>query len=591
MKKSLCLFLLVITAVFVWGAGKSEQGPGESAGTTIKNPDTFTYASYGTVDSLDPSKAYDNASGGIIQNIYEPLIDFKGSSTEEFIPVLAEEVPSLDNGGISPDGLTYKFKIRKGVTFHSGNPLRPEDVEYTFERAIATDPPGGPVSLFAFPLLGVYQSRDGDGNIVLDFEDIDNAIEVEGDYVVFHLKAPFPPLLGIMCGYWATIVDKEFVTSIGGWDGTEASWKQYNGPEEGQEYLYEQASGTGPYKLERWEKGVEVVMTRNENYWGTKPAMAKAIYRVVDEWSTRKLMLLQGDIDAAQVDQLYYNEMNQEAGITASKGNTLLSVSGINFNQEIESTDNPYIGSGKLDGAGVPGDFFSNVDVRKAFMYCWDQKTFEEDVLVGAGISIATPHVSGLPFFKEGLEGFPLDLDKAKELFMRARGGEIWEKGFEFDMLYNSGNEIRETALKILAENVMSLNPKFKVNVRAIEWAVILDLQKQHRLPIFYMGWGADYPDPDNFMQPYMHSEGYWARYGSYNNPEADRLVEAGALEVDPAKRKDIYYALQDLWLDDAVGIILYQSVENFYFKDWVKGFVFHPMQNEYKYYMFDKTY
>jgi peptide/nickel transport system substrate-binding protein len=586
--KALAVALLICVALGAWASGDPEGG-GAAEPATIRNPDTFIYASYGSVDSLDPAKAYDNASGGVIQNIYEPLVDFKGSSTEEFVPVLAEEVPTAANGLISQDGLTYRFKIRKGVTFHSGNPLRPEDVEYSFERSMVVDPSGGPVSLFAYPLLGVYRTRDGDGNIVVDFEDIDRAVEVDGDYVVFHLKQAFAPFLGILTGYWAGIVDKEFVIENGGWDGTEATWESYNGPAEGAETLYEITSGTGPYMLDRWEKGVEVVMARNPEYWGEAPAMAKAIYRVVEEWTTRKLMLLQGDVDAAQVDTLYYGELDQEEGLKASRANTLLSVSGINFNQAVDTTDNPYIGSGRLDGEGIPGDFFADPDVRRAFMYCWDQETFENDVLLGSGISVPTPLVSGLPFFNPDLEGIPLDLGQAEELFRTARGGEIWDQGFEFDVLYNSGNEVRETALKILAENVMSLNPKFTVNVRAIEWAVILDLQRQRRLPIFYMGWGADYPDPDSFMQPYMHSQGHWALYGSYSNPEADRLVEEGAVEVDPDRRRDIYYRLQDIWLEDAVGIILYQSVENFYFRDWVEGFVFHPMQNEYKYSMFDK--
>lgn len=593
--KALAIGVLICLTVGAWASGGAEtestSTPAGGSSQAIRNPDTFTYASYGTVDSLDPAKAYDNASGGVIQNIYEPLVDFKGSSTEEFIPVIAEEVPTLANGLISEDGLTYRFKIREGVTFHSGNPLRPEDVEYTFERSMVVDPEGGPVSLFAFPLLGVYRTRDGEGNLVVDFEEIDRAVEVDGDYVVFHLQQAFAPFMGILTGYWASIVDKEFVVANGGWDGTEATWESYNGPAEGAETLYEVASGSGPYKLDRWERGVEVVMTRNDDYWGEAPAMAKAIYRVVDEWATRKLMLIQGDVDAAQVDTLYYSEMDLEEGLIASRGNTMLSVSGINFNQAVDTTDNPYVGSGELNGEGIPGDFFADPQIRLAFMHCWDQETFENDVLVGAGISVPTPLVSGLPFYNADLEGIPLDLGQAEELFRTARGGQVWEQGFEFDVLYNTGNEVRETALKILAENVMSLNPKFKINVRAIEWAVILDLQRQRRLPIFYMGWGADYPDPDNFLQPYMHSQGHWALYGSYSNPEADELVEAGAVEVDPDRRREIYHRLQDIWLEDAVGIILYQAVENFYFKDWAQGYVFHPMQNEYKYSMFDKTY
>lgn len=578
----IALLILAVSMPMLF-ASSQEEAVGE-----VKNPDTFVYVSYGTVDSLDPAKAYDNASGGCIQNMNETLIAFKGESTTEFVPVLAEEVPTVENGGILDGGKTYRFKIRKGVKFHSGNPLTPEDVKYSFLRAMVVDPPGGPTWLISFPLLGTYSSREG-SEIVADFAAMDAAIEVDGDYVQFNLRAPFAPFLSTLAGYWCTIIDKKFVAANGGWDGTEATWKDHNGPEEGKETLYEIVSGTGPFKLGRWEKGVELVMERNENYWGTKPSVSKAIYKVVDEWATRKLMLLQGDADAATVDPLYYSEMNQESGLTIYKELRSLGLRGINFNQAIESTDNPYIGSGKLDGKGVPGDFFTDVNVRTAFMHVWDQETYISDILDHAGATVATPLVPGLPFYNEKLKAPEYDLDKAAEFFKKAFDGQLWANGFEFDILYNTGNEVRESSCKMIAENLLAVNPKFKVNVRAIDWAVILDLQRQKRLPMYYMGWGADYPDPDNFMQPYMHSQGLFAQYGGYNNPEADALVEAGAIETDNAKRKEIYYRLQDLWLEDAVGICMHQPIGNRYFKDWVKGYVWHPMENQYVYSQFSK--
>ena len=140
---------------------------------------------------------------------------------------------------------------------------------------------------------------------------------------------------------------------------------------------------------------------------------------------------------------------------------------------------------------------------------------------------------------------------------------------------------MREQTLKMLAESVMSLNPKFKINVRGVEWATYVNLQRQKVMPVFYIGWGADYPDPHNFVQPYMHSTGLFAGRTGYNNPEADKLIEDGVLETDPAKRKAIYYRLQDIWVQDVIGIMLHQPIETHYFKDWVKGYVFHPMEND----------
>ncbi|RLE12907.1 ABC transporter substrate-binding protein, partial [Candidatus Aerophobetes bacterium] len=132
--------MLVIAAGIMLVAGMAVVSTAE-----VKNPDTLIVADIGTVDSLDPAWAYDTASGARIFNIYETLITFKGESTDEFVPLLATKVPTVENGLISPDGLNYTFPIRKGVKFHNGEPLTPEDVEYSFERAMVQDRDGGPV--------------------------------------------------------------------------------------------------------------------------------------------------------------------------------------------------------------------------------------------------------------------------------------------------------------------------------------------------------------------------------------------------------------------------------------------------------------
>jgi len=142
----------------------------------------------------------------------------------------------------------------------------------------------------------------------------------------------------------------------------------------------------------------------------------------------------------------------------------------------------------------------------------------------------------------------------------------------------------------MLAENIMMLNPKFKANVRGVEWATYVDLQRNRRLSSFNIGWGADYPDPDNFVNPYMYSQGLYGGRCAYSNAEADKLIEDAAVELDSAKRKAMYYRLQEIWLEDAVGIMQHQPIRNAYFKDWVKGYIFHPMENQYRYWEMSKN-
>ena len=543
MKRLVSLLLTFAVALSAFAAGSGEPSGETETAATIKNPDTVVYATIGDMESLDPAKAYDNASWGNMQNIMEPLVAFKGGSTKEFVPVLATEVPSYENGGISPDGKTIKFKIRKGVKFHNGNDLTPEDVEYTFERNMVLDPDHGPVWFWFFSFNGNYSSRLGDDELV-PFEAIDNAVEVEGDYVVFNLANPYPPFISAMCGVWASVVDKEYTVSQGGWPGTAETYAEYNNPDTGSETLYEVANGTGPYQLVRWDKGNEIVVERFEGYWGEKPALKRAIYRVIEEWSTRKLMLLQGDADFAYIPAMNYEEMKQEPGLTVMEDLPRLSVTCAFFNQDITVEENGSIFSGQLDGEGIPSDFFADHDVRYAFSYAFDRKTFIDDVTDGNAVDPATPVVFGLAHKDESIKSLAFDSAKAEELFKKAWGGQLWEKGFKMELLYNTGNVTRETGAKLLAETISKINPKFVIEVRGMEWPAYLDARRNGRLPINITGWGADYPDPDNFAMPFMHSQGDFAGPAGYSNAAADKLIETGALETDPAKRDEIYSKL-----------------------------------------------
>jgi len=123
------------------------------------DPTTFSYIVFGDADTLDPALAYDTASAEVIQNVMEPLIWFNREDATSYVPVLAEEIPSLDNGGISADGMTYTFNVRQGIKFHNGNDLTPSDIAYGIQRGLLQSDPNGPQWLLLEPILG-YSSGD-----------------------------------------------------------------------------------------------------------------------------------------------------------------------------------------------------------------------------------------------------------------------------------------------------------------------------------------------------------------------------------------------------------------------------------------------
>lgn len=114
------LFAVVVAVMVVFAA----------TAYAATDPDTFVFVTFGQPDTLDPAECYDTASGEIIHQIYDNLIAYEGSSLDVLIPMLATEVPSVENGLISEDGTIVKFPIREGVKFHNGEVLTPEDVEH-----------------------------------------------------------------------------------------------------------------------------------------------------------------------------------------------------------------------------------------------------------------------------------------------------------------------------------------------------------------------------------------------------------------------------------------------------------------------------
>ena len=102
------------------------------------------------------------------------------------------------------------------------------------------------------------------------------------------------------------------------------------------------------------------------------------------------------------------------------------------------------------------------------------------------------------------------------------------------------------------------------------------------KMPMFQIGWMADYPDPDNFVFPFMHTDGTFSHFQNYSNPEVDALIEAGKFELDPAARQDIYYELQDWYYEDAPGIMLAQGFARRYFTKYIHGFIYNPMNPVY---------
>jgi len=541
--------------------------------------DTLVIAHMGEMQSLDPVFSYDGVTQGMMINVYDTLLKFKGSSMTEFLPSVSEQVPSVENGLISKDGMTYTFPIRKGIKFHDGTELTPEDVRYSLLRFMLSDVSGGPSSLLLEPILGITSTRDEKGTIIADFKQAEKAVRVEGQNIIITLHKPFAPFLGILAR-WGYITPKKWVAANGGWDGTEATWKDFNNFEKQSSYLFEHMNGSGPFRLVRWDiSGRKLILAANENYFEGAPKIKNIHMMTISEPSTMRLLLEGGEADIAEVPAQFAAQLKNKPGVVVYDNLPRLRTDPVIFlTRHINTAGNPDVGSAELDGKGIPSDFFADTDVRKAFSCAFDYDSFLTQAMEGRGERAYGPAPTQLvPQAKHALH-YEFDLKKAEEYFKKAYGGKLWDSGFTLTITYNTGSTARQMAAEMLKRNIESLNPKFKIDVRGVMWASFLEKTAARQMPVWVRGWVADYADPHNFYFAFMHPDGRYALAQGYNNPKAAQLVGAAVSETNPAKRVKFYQELQDVAYEDAMQIYTVHPTGMWAMQERVKGFEDNPV-------------
>lgn len=596
----------------------------------IKNPDSLVYISVmDPVSTLDPAWAYDSGSGYIIFNIYDTLIFFDGAHPDTFIPMLAESVPSIENGLIQDGGTTYIFPIRDGPTFHYGpiedengntipgsGVLSPEDVTYSFHRALLQDRTGGPAQLLLEPLLGVnsvldlaiqMESIGGETRSIQNLEDVspETLIELcqrvkgtvtnDGEAVTFHLRTPFAPFLQIIAGYWASILDREFAISeiaddesgfskSAGWDGSCTTWQDFYDPLQEEDQLFDIANGTGPYKLKRWVKEEEILLVRNDDYWGERPAhIENIVLRFQSEWIPRLLALQAGDADIIQVEPPNQDQVVPliEAGLVDRYENLPTSTLRFwKFNQDINMTANQYVGSGQLDGEGIPSDFFRDRDVRRGFANAFDYETYLQDIVGGEGNRAYSFMHSTIASFNPDQTSYDLNLAEAEFSLRQAFDGALWDTGFTLYLPYPAGNALVRNSGELLSTNLELLNPKFKVIVQDFQGSQIFADDRLGRVPLNFSGWHEDFHDAHNWAFPFLHSNSYFSE-GMNIEPvlqlQLDDLIDRALTTQDSQKRTELYHELQRLAHEEALLIPVDEYLRKRYVRSWLSDYVHNP--------------
>jgi len=605
----------------------AEEPAEEPAMMGSADPTTFNYITFGGPETFDPALAYETAGGEIIQNVYETLIFYDGIHTDKFLPQLAE------SWEVSDDGLTYTFKIREGVTFHEGQTLDVFDVEYSFERGVLQGSYSSPQWLIAEPFFGVgldditcivddcASHDDREALLANDAETLLAACErltsaIVADEaagtVTMTLAQPWGPFIPTIAQTWGSVLDKDWTIEQGMWDGDCNTWQNYYAEPSESNALTPIMNGTGPFILENHVPGEETTFVRNDNYWREPAQLERMIIKYVDEWGTRFAMAQAGDADFVTVPVANRSQMDALSGelcefdVAANaykecvvtddsqpfrlyKGRPGVSHTDMFFVFEINEVS-PYVGSGQLDGNGIPLDFFSDVNIRKAFSYCFDWDVYINDVFDGEAIQTPVIPLAGMPGYQGDMPLYTYDPAKCEEHFKLADvdkdgipAGEdeddVWEVGFRLQALYNQGNTTRQTVSEILAGNLADINDNFTVETVGLPWPTFLRTLRNAEGPYFVSGWQEDIHDAHNWYQPYVVGT-YAGRQRMEEGLKAQfqELVNAGVAAPTNDERAAIYAELNQLFYDTVPTNLLATGTSHGYERRWVKGRTLNPI-------------
>jgi peptide/nickel transport system substrate-binding protein len=569
-------------------------------------PATLVKAAEPGVDSLDPHWLYDTTSAEVVQQVYEPLIFYDREAVDGFVPMLAISLPE-----ISADHTVYTFTIRQGVEFHEGGTLTPSDVAYSFWRWMLQNRSYGPSWMILDAILAVYDMEDLPGTDGEKCQAVKDSVTFDNDNwtVTFHLARAYSPLLDILASPFASILDQEWMDAQGGWGGDCGDWRSYHDPAHDDSILWNQMNGTGPFKFQNWSSD-ELSLVRYTGYWRREPmwdggpnglaALLEIVFKYESDAGSRLDWLGAGAVDSAEMPQEYITDANalvrdeydggemDPGKLTVLNGDgTLRSFKNLPtqgsqdgfFTFDI-ADDSIYIGSGALDGAGIPTDFFTDTHVRKAFNYCFDWDEYIAQAYGGEAEQRRGPIPRGVMGYTTTQEVYTHSLTLCEDEFEQAWGGEVWSNGFSMTIAYNEGNFQRQAAAEVIKENVESITDSFHIEVVALDyWEEYQPAMANRELPMHISGWGQDYNHPSNWVHPYMHSEGVFSSRQSFPQDmqdEFDDKIEE-CLGLVGSEAHECYQDLQDMAHDYAIDIFMVQPLSRHYERLEVDGYYNNP--------------
>jgi oligopeptide transport system substrate-binding protein len=518
MRTSLALALIIL-AVLCPGSGCLTRT--STPAISVPDHDTLILRDSGP-STLDPAMARETGSVTYIMQIFSGLVAFDADMN--LLPDIAESWEVDDTGTV------YTFHLRHGVTFQDGGPVMAEDFKYSWERAC--DPATGSETAGTYlnDIVGATEMLAGNAQEIAGVQALDDytlqvAIDQPRAYFLSKLAQPV-----------AFVVERENVETGQSW------WREPN--------------GTGPFKLNGWESGELLLLERTGLYYREKTKVSYVAFLLSGGYSTQMYELNQIHVTGISIYDLERvmdptNRLHSQLAIFSQYNITYLG-----FN----STKAP----------------FNDARVRRAFCLAVDKDRVASQVLlnsVDAARGIVPPGMMG---YDAGFEGLVYDVEAATVLLAEAGYGPGGNPLKVVVTLPGNSGEMATYLTAVLYQWQESLG--VAVEVRQLDADAYFDRLDEEKDDVFFYGWSADYPDPQDFLDVLFRS-GSVNNVGGYDDSAYVALLDQAAVEPDPGVRAALYrQAEAKVITEDAACLPLWFGKSYLLIKPEVRGYTVSPL-------------
>jgi peptide/nickel transport system substrate-binding protein len=470
--------------------------------------------SFSDIRTLNSMLSSDTASNQVIGLMFDGLLNVKKNG--DLIGALAQGLPTT-----SADGLTYTFKLRPNLKWSDGQPLTADDVIFTY--ALAYDPKYADVS----------SPRRGDLS-----KYIASMTAPDPQTVVIKTTQVFAPFLGSH-GYYG-ILPKHILGSL---SAKEINTADFNsGP----------SVVNGPFKFVKWDKGQQVTLARNDNYWAGPAYLDQYVYKVLPDSVAVTTQLKTGEIDIGPVDPSQFDSVKTASNVVMIEF-PIPSFTFYAYN---------------LDPSKLGGKLFSDKAVRQALLFALDRQKIVTAVYFGHGV-VANGVEPPTSWAYKDKPQVLYTFDKAKAASLLDGAG--WAVGsdgirakngvkLKFEMLTNAGNKQRESMLTVMQQSWKDIG--VDATPKLIQFPeLVSQIVSIRTFDVFLVGFNWSI-DPDE--APLFHSRNTAA--GGFNgadfkNAEVDKILDDAIVTLDKTKRKQLYFQFQDIMSDQVPSpIILFNT-------------------------------